>query len=197
MKQKRLKRTIELNPTKQTRIDFQRMRSVLACVSTKPDRPVLHHVLVEPSEEEGFIQITATDGKRLRSDSFEMQAAPGCYEIKANTARGIYLIRSRKKLNYPNYRQVIPSLEPKDAFTLRGAGKQFVIWASSALGCLLDSELIAVRDDELVTLSIQKNKPERSPAVLKNNKTLFVLMPTQVDDTWHRELETMRVALAA
>ncbi len=194
---KRLKHTLELTNTQQTKADFLRMRSVLACVSSQPEREALHRVLVEAGEEEETIQITGTDGKRLRSDSFEMEAAPGCYDIKANTAKSIYLVRSRKKLNYPNYRQVIPSLEAKDTFTLRGAGKQFVIWASSALGCLLDSELIALRDEEMMTLSIQKDKPALSPAVLKNETTLFVLMPTRVDAAWHRELEGMRTALAA
>ena len=192
---KRKKTLIEFTSTRETRSDFNRLRSLLMCVSDDPTRKALHQVLVESIEdEEGMMILTATDGRRLRSDRFELDASPGTYEIIANTAKGAYLAKSRKKVNYPNHRQVIPSTSPESTHCLKGTGKNFVVWAASALGCMLDVKLLAIREDEEVTLSIQKEQPNLSPVVLKNEKTTFVLMPVRPEAPWVHELESLRQA---
>jgi hypothetical protein len=188
---KRRPTTIELS-SKANKDDFRRMKSVLSCVSNDPTRPVLHHVLVEAGEES--IQIIATDGRRLRSDRFDMEVSPGLYEIKANTARGIYLVKSRSRMTFPNHRQVIPSLKPKNTHQLTGRGRKFVLWASAALGCRLDPALIELAEDEPATLYIQKQGPGLSPAVVQNDQTTLVVMPTRCTEDWAREVEEIRKA---
>jgi len=106
-------------------------------------------------------------------------------------------MRNKEKLTFPKTEQVIPSLDPLDAYALKGMGSRFVIWASSALGCMLSPDLIALSDDEGVTLYVQKKRPDISPAVVKNDETTLVLMPFTVTEPWRMELETIRTAKAA
>jgi hypothetical protein len=189
---KRKPTIIELTNTADTKADFLRLRTLLGCVSGDATRPVLHNVEVE--SEDGLVTLTATDGTRLRRDTFKIEASPGVYEIKANTGRMIYLVKSRKRLRYPNHRQVVPSLKPKDTYQLKGKGSRFVLWAASTFGCRLDPALIPLRDDESVTLFIQKKSPGLSPAVLQNDTTMVVVMPTRCTDSWVREIEELKVA---
>ena len=190
---KRRPTTIELN-SKENKEDFRRMKSVISCTSKDPTRPVLHHVLVETGEDEETIQVTATDGRRLRTDRFDMEASPGVYEIKASTGRSIYLVKSRQKLKFPDHRQVLPSLKKKDAYQLNGRGHKFVLWASAGLGCRIDPALIELGDDEPATLYIQKKAPDLSPAVVQNNQTTLVVMPTRCTESWAIELDEIRKA---
>jgi len=81
---KRRKTVIEFH-SKTDRADFQRMRSLLTCLSTDATRPVLHNVLVETVED--GVQLTATDGKRLRSDRFDLDVSPGLYALKGTGSR--------------------------------------------------------------------------------------------------------------
>jgi hypothetical protein len=76
-------------------------------------------------------------------------------------------------------------------------GSRFVIWSASSLGCMLSPELIALNDDEGVTLYIQKKRPDISPAVMKNDETTLVIMPYHVTENWGQELEQIRMAKAA
>jgi hypothetical protein len=62
---------------------------------------------------------------------------------------------------------------------------------------MLDPELIALNDDEGVTLYVQKKHPGISPAVMKNNETTLVIMPYRVTENWGQELEQIRMAKAA
>ena len=188
---KRRTTVIELHSKLHSR-DFPRMRTLLRCVSSDATRPILHYVQVE-TDEDG-VKITATDGKRLRSDRFSIEASPGLYEIKANTARGVFLTKSRSQMKFPNHKQVIPSLKPKDAYILKGVGSRFVLWASAALGCRLDPSMIALADHEAVTLYIQKDCPELYPAVLQNDRTTVIVMPFRVTEPWVRELDELRKA---
>jgi hypothetical protein len=175
--------------------DFNRLKAVLVCASKDPTRPVINKVLVKNSGEN--ITITATDGRRLRTDVFTIDAVAGVYDIKTNTAGSVFLMRNKERLTFPNTSQVIPSMDPNDAYILEGSGKRFAVWASAALGCMLDHELIAIRDDEKVILCIQKNRPDISPAVMKNDETVFVLMPITITEPWRTEIETLRSAKAA
>jgi len=188
---KRKRTVIELH-SKTDRADFQRMRTLLTCLSTDATRPVLHNVLVETVED--GVQLTATDGKRLRSDRFELDVSPGLYEVKANAGRGVFLTKSRSQMKFPNHKQVIPSLKPKDAYTLNGTGSRFVLWASAALGCRLDPSVIALADHEAVMLYIQKDRPELSPAVLQNDRTTVVVMPFRVTEPWVQQLDQLKNA---
>lgn len=187
------KDTIEMN--RSARTDFERMKSVLACASKDPTRYAITKVLIK-REAQG-ITVTATDGRRLRIDHFMIDAVPGVYDIKVNSGSAVFLMKNREKLTFPKTEQVIPSLDPVDAYALEGTGGRFVLWASSALGCLIDPELIALGDHEKVTLYIQRKSPDISPAVMKNEQTLLVIMPYRVTEQWGQQLEEFRTAKAA
>ena len=189
----RTKDTIEM--TKANRTDFERMKSLLACASKDPTRLVINKVLVKKAVT--GVTITATDGRRLRIDHFDFEAAAGIYDIKVNSGSGIFLMRNKEKLTFPRTDQIVPSLDPHDAYALKGMGKRFVIWASAAQGCMINPDLIALNDDEGVTLYVQKKRPEISPAVMKNDETTLVIMPFTVTEPWRMELETIRTAKAA
>ena len=182
--------TIELTNASPMKDDFARMKLVLACASKDSSRPAINRVLVE--KVKGGITITATDGKRLRTDRFKLKAEPGMYLIKTSNAKSIFMAQCHEGLTYPTYQQVIPSHGMRKAYVLSGRGKKFVLWASSALGCYLDPKLVAVGDEEDVSLHIQKNDPLLFPAVLKNKNTTMVVMPFRANAPWSRELETIK-----
>jgi len=186
-----MKNTIELN-SKADKPEFRRMKALLTCVSTDPTREAIRYARVE-KDDDGILVI-GTDGRRLRSDHFDMETIPGNYEIKANTAKSIFLTKSKSRLKFPNWRQVIPSTNSKDAYALKGMGKRFVLWVTAGLGCYIDPELLAIRDDEGVTLYIQKDRPDLSPALLKNDTTTMVVMPIRVTEDWGRQLDAIRQA---
>ena len=125
--------TIEIINTPKCKADFARMKSVVTCASKDSTRPAINLVQVETVK--GGITITATDGKRLRSDKFKLKAEPGLYEIKTSNAKVVFLAESNEKLAYPTYEQVIPAHGKRAAYSLSGKGKKFVLWAASALGC--------------------------------------------------------------
>jgi len=175
--------------------DFHRLKAVLVCASKDQSRFAITKVLVK--KETAGVTITATDGRRLRIDRFDIETAAGVYDIKTNSAGSIFLMRNKEKLTFPKTDQVIPSMDPNDAYALKGTGKRFVIWSTSALGCMLDPELIALNDDEGVTLYVQKKRPEISAALMKNDETTLVIMPYHVTEQWGQELEQIRMAKAA
>lgn len=185
--------TIELTNDKYTKADFARMKSMLACASKDSTRHVITKVLVETLED--GITITATDGRRMRSDRFNLEAEAGIYDIKVNSGKLIMLTECQEELVYPNYSQVIPNHNPENAYALHGTGKRFVLWATSALGCYLDSKLVAVGDDETITLYINKSDPLRYPALLVNDSTTMVVMPYTDDGEWIREVDAIRQEL--
>jgi hypothetical protein len=182
--------TIELTNDKYTKADFARMKSMLGCASKDSTRHVITKVLVE-TQEEG-ITITATDGRRMRSDHFGIEAEAGIYDIKVNSGKLIMLTKCSEDLVFPSYRQVIPNSEPENAYALHGTGKRFVLWATSALGCYLDSKLVEVGANEIVTLYINKSDPRRYPALLVNDVTTMVVMPYSDDGRWIREVEAIQ-----
>jgi hypothetical protein len=186
--------TIEVTKEKHNKADFARLRSVLACASHDPARYVISKVKVEKHEE--GITIIATDGRRLRCDRFDMEAEPGLYDIKVNTARTVFLTMCKEELVFPNHRQVIPRHGKDDAYALQGTGGSFVQWATSALGCYLDPALIELGEDEEVTLYIQKHDPCLSPALLVNDTTTLVIMPIRMDSEWVGQIEEIRLEMA-
>jgi len=187
-----MKTIIEMQNTKASRYEFLRLKSVLSCASTDPTREVIRHVSVEP-EDEG-IRIIATDGRRLRADSFDLQAQAGLYEIKVQSAAQIFLVKAATQLKFPNWRQVLPSLKPEDAHAFKGCGRNFILWITAGLGCLLTPELIALRDEEEITLYIQKQGPGMQPAVMQNDTTIFVQMPIRETDSWYEQIDRIRKA---
>jgi hypothetical protein len=189
----KLNDTLEMTRTNRT--DFRRMKRLLSCASKDPTRPVINKVQVKKTES--GITITATDGRRMRTDRFDLEAAPGIYDIKVNSGTSVFLMKNRERLKFPDTGRVIPSLDPQDAYALKGPGKCFVVWAAAAQGCLLDPERIALAEDEAVTLYVQKLRPDLSPAVMKNADTLFLLMPCRVKEAWGQQLEQIRTARAA
>lgn len=184
--------TIEVTKEKNNLADFARLRSVLACASKDSTRHVITKVLVE-KDDEGII-IVATDGKRLRTDRFDLEADPGIYDIKVNTAKTVFLTKCEEELVFPDYKQVVPASDNEHAYALQGLGRRFAMWATSALGCYLDPKLIELGEDEGVTLYIQKDAPDRSPALLKNDTTTLVVMPIRVDLA--QEIEQIRAVMA-
>ncbi len=186
--------TLELTNDKHTRADFARLRSVLACASKDSTRHVITKVLVEQHED--GITVIATDGRRLRTDRFSLEAEPGIYDIKVNTARTVFLTMSDEDLVFPNHRQVIPRHGKDDTYALEGTGKRFAQWATSALGCYLDPSLIELGSDEPVTLHVQKNDPGMSPALLMNDTTTLVVMPIRIDRDWAQQVEQIHLEIA-
>jgi hypothetical protein len=185
--------TIELTKDRHNRADFDRLRSALACAAKDSTRRAITQVLVEKDEK--GITVIATDGRRLRTDHFNMEGMAGLYEIKLNTGKSIFLSESSEEGVFPNHRQVIPDSDSEHAYKLRGTGKQFVLWATSALGCWLDPKLVELGEDEKVSLFIQRDTPECSPVLLVNDTTTLVVMPIQVDQPWVREIESIRSAI--
>ena len=185
--------TIEITK-KESKADFARLRSVIACLSKDPTRAVINLLLVEKAQD-GVI-ITATDGRRLRSDNFDFQVEAGLYEVKTCNAKSIFMVQSSEKSAYPNYEQIIPPHGEHSAYTLNGQGKMFVLWAASALGCYLDPKLVEVGEDEEVSLFIQKKSPHLSPALVRNKTTTFVLMPISTHWPWAYEIERIKSEIA-
>ncbi len=103
---KPLPTVIELN-SKMNRHDFQRMKLLLACASKDPTRLVINKVLVKKSET--GVTLTATDGRRMRVDHFDLEAAQGIYDIKVNSGSSIFLMKNRDGLKFPDTDRVIPS----------------------------------------------------------------------------------------
>lgn len=168
--------------------DFARMKRLLGCVSNQPGREVLRRVKVE--KETDRLRITATDGKRLRSDLFDLQAAEGVYDIRAASASQILLTKNKDRLRFPDWRQVLP--DENKARSFKGRGSNFIVWAAAALGCRVDPKLLAVGEDEEITLFIQEEQPGLSPLLLKNKNTLHVIMPVRIDEPWVREVDSIR-----
>jgi hypothetical protein len=182
--------TIDVKKDRHNRAIFDRLRSVLACASKDSTRRAITRVLVEKNEE--GVTVIATDGRRLRTDRFNLEVTAGLYEIKLNTGKRVFLSESAEEGGFPNHRQVIPSSHHEHAYALRGTGKQFVLWATAALGCWLDPKLVELGEDEKVSLFIQRDTPELSPVLLVNDTTTLVVMPIQVDQPWVREIEAIR-----
>lgn len=182
---------IELENNRNTRPEFRRMKAVLSCASDDPARAVLSKVLVEGAEG-GGIEITATDGKRLRRDRFGIDAKPGVYEIKANTGKTVLLARCEEELVFPNYRQAIPGSDEQSAYALAGRGRQFVLRAAAGLGCYLDPALVELGEDESVVLHLQKDDLKLGPVLARNEDTVLVVMPLRLDQPWVRQLEEIQ-----
>lgn len=180
---------IELTKTKDNKADFNRMRTLLKYASNDPTRQALHYILVEANEHTATL--TATDGRRLRSDQFELEAKAGLYEIKTNTAKMIYLVKSSCEYTFPNYKQVIPDVSADKAYALNGTGSNFVLWASAGLKCRISPELLAVNDEESFTMYISKEAPSISPVTLINDTTTVVVMPIRVTDEWADQMDRM------
>jgi hypothetical protein len=160
--------------------DFCRMRCVLACVGKDRMRPALRKVLVE--KDKGGVAIVATDGVRLRKDFFAIRAAPGLYDVRVNTAKAIALEPSRELLRYPDYKTAIPSCGGRDVYAVSGKGPRFVMWVGAALGCYVDPMLMALGGDEKVEVFVKKIDAGASPLVVRNERSLLIVMPMTLDD---------------
>ena len=181
---------IEIVNKEGTRQDFARLKAVVACASRDAARLPLTKVLVE--KDGGGITVTATDGRRLRRDRFGIKAGAGVYDIVAGTRQVVTLAKSSDRLAFPDYRQAIPACEGQAFHEIRGTGRNFVLWAAAALGCYLDPQLIALGEDEAVTLCLQKQGAGLSPAVARNERTTLVVMPFRVDHQWSSQVEAIK-----
>ena len=159
--------------------DFYRMRCVLACVGKDRMRPELLRVLVEKAK--GGVTVVGCDGTRLRRDFFTMRAEPGLYEVRTNTSKTIYLEPSTVLVRYPDYRKVVPKCDGRDVYAISGKGSRFVMWVGAALGCYVDPKLMALGDDEMVDVVIQKADARTSPVLIQNDKSLLIVMPMKLD----------------
>lgn len=187
-----MKNCIEMIRTKSNAGDFRRLKKLLECASTDPTRDVIRSISAE--KEEDSIRLIATDGRRLRADLFEIEAVPGLYEIKANTGQLIFLSKSSSRMKFPDWRKVLPSLDGKTAHEFKGSGRNFITWVTAGLGCLIDPELIALGEDEEITLYLQKERPDQHPAVMQNATTLFVQMPIRATEPWCQQIRQIRKA---
>jgi hypothetical protein len=160
--------------------DFHRLRCVLACVGKDRMRPELQRVFVEAAK--GGVYAVGCDGKRLRRDLFKLKAEPGLYEIEINNSREIRLVPSKVLLRYPDYRKVIPKCGDHDVYAISGKGSRFVMWVGAALGCYVDPMLMALGGDEKVEVFVKKTDAGASPLVVRNERSLLVVMPMTLDD---------------
>ena len=143
-------------------------------------------------QHEDGITVIATDGRRMRSDCFSLEAEAGIYDIKVNSAKAVFLTECQEELVFPNHRQVIPKSTDEIAYALEGRGKQFVLWATAALGCWIDPKLVELGEEEAVTLYLQKDDTKLAPVLLQNDQTTLVVMPMRLDHPWIRDLETIQ-----
>ncbi|MFA5687811.1 MAG: hypothetical protein WC959_01465 [Kiritimatiellales bacterium] len=180
---------IELS-SKTHKQDFQRLRAVVSCVSTDIKRMELNCVHV--TKEENGILVTAVDGVRLRSDRFLLKTSPGAYGVKINNTQRIVLVKLSGKVKCPEWRRVVPSTEKADAYAIEGIGKHSAVWASAALGYMLNPAMVALTDEEKATLLVPRDKSSRSPVVLKNEKTLYLQMPVRVNEKWIQTVEQIK-----
>jgi len=181
--------TIEITNNGPMKKDFSRMKAVLACVSKDATRPAINKVRVEKDGDD--VIVTTTDGTRLRSDRFHIKAEAGLYDIKTSNAKAIFMAQSNEGLVYPNHRQAFPSADPQHAYALNGKGPRFVLWAASALGCYVDPKLVALGEDEAVTLYVQKIRPNLSPVLVKNKSTTLVVMTFRMDPRLSSKIEAI------
>ncbi len=186
--------TIDITSHGSMKRDFSRMKAVLACVSKDPARLAINKVRVE-KEGDGII-VTATDGTRLRSDRFHIEAEAGLYDIKTCNAKAIFMAQSNEGLVYPNHRQAFPATDPQHAYALDGKGPRFVLWAAAALGCYVDPRLVALGEDEAVTLHVQKAHPNLSPMLAKNKSTTLVVMTFRMDSRLSSQIEAIQTERA-
>jgi hypothetical protein len=182
--------TIELTKDRYNRADFDRLRSALACASKDSTRHAITKVLVEKDED--GITVIATDGRRLRTDRFNLEVEAGIYDIKVNTGKTVFLSECTEELVFPNYRQVIPAVEEEQAYRLKGTGKNFVLRACSVLLCWLDPKLVELDEDEDVELFVQRSKPSLGAVMARNGTTTLVVMPLRLDQPWIRDLEAIQ-----
>lgn len=161
-----------------TDIGFDRIRHVAACRGRDRMQPALQRVWVE--EVKGGITVTACDGVRLRRDFFVLRTKPGLYDVKANSTKQIVLEYCEILLRYPEYRKLIPATD-RNAYAVSGKGAGFVLWAASVLGACVDPKLMAIGDDEMMDVFVQKSDPGNSPVLLKNKTSLLVIMPVRID----------------
>jgi hypothetical protein len=171
--------------------DFQRMRNVLACCGRDRMRPELRGVLIEKFK--GGVYAVGCDGMRLRRDFFAVKAEPGLYEIEVNNSRVIRLVPAKVLVRYPDYRKVIPSVDAKSVYSVAGKGRRFAGWISSALGCHVDNALIAMGDDESVEVHVQKTAGATSALVMRNDRSLIIVMPMTLDDGISEQLDRMQL----
>jgi hypothetical protein len=183
--------TMEIKNTKHNRSAFARLRAVLACAAKDESRAAIAGRVLIEKDEDG-IAVTATDGRRLRQDRFELEAEPGVFTIKVNTNKTIFLAKAEDDLSFPNYRQVIPSVEEERAYRLQGTGKNFVLRACAGLLCWLDPKLVELGEDEDVDLFVQRSNPSLGTVLARNDVTTLVVMPLRLDQPWIRDLEAIQ-----
>ncbi|VGO17684.1 hypothetical protein PDESU_06286 [Pontiella desulfatans] len=171
--------------------DFHRMRSLLACVGKDKMRPELHYILVEKTK--GGVYAVGCDGLRLRRDLFRIKAEPGLYEIEVNNAREIRLVFSPIKVRYPDYRKVIPNLEPESTYSVVGKSPRFAMWIGAALGCYVDPKLMPLDADEFGEVFVQKKDGYIMPLTFRNDLSLVVVMPMKLDGKISEQLQSMQL----
>ena len=136
-----MSKTLTLNSTKHWET-FGRIKQLISCRSTDPDRQILHHILIESTGKNS--KAIATDGRTLRVDRIHKPMVPGIYDVAIDKDMEIKLERCGDKDRYPRYKHEIPVLMKKDYHVLEGSGPDFILWASASLGTYLDPKLINI-----------------------------------------------------
>jgi hypothetical protein len=171
--------------------DFHRWRQLLVCVGKDKMRPELSYVLVEKTS--GGIYAVGCDGLRLRRDLFRIKVEPGLYEIEVNNVREIRLVPSPVKVRYPDYRKVIPRMDPESTYSVVGKSPRFAMWIGAALGCYVDPKLVPLDADEFGEVFIQKKDGYIMPLTFRNDLSLVVVMPMKLDGNVSEQLQSMQL----
>lgn len=171
--------------------DFHRWRQLLTCVGKDKMRPELGYVLVEKTK--GGVYAVGCDGLRLRRDLFSIKTEPGLYEVEVNNVREIRLVFSPMKIRYPDYRKILPSVEPQTTYSAVGKSPRFAMWVGAALGCYVDPKLVPLDADEFGEVFIQKKDGYIMPLTFQNDLTLVVVMPMKLDGNVAEQLDCMQL----
>lgn len=166
-------------------VTFARLKQVLACRADDSERMFLNMASVE--QKGRGITITATNGKSLRQDKFNLKADPGIYAVQNDADQEIKLLKKQDVCLFPDYASCIPKYTKKNCYSIEGSGPRFVTWAAAVLGVFLDPSLIHLEPNEYITVYVLK-QPE-SAVMIKNHQTLMIVMPMKINDSWVDALE--------
>ena len=182
-----MSKTLALN-SKEHWSTFSRMKQLISCRSTDPDRPSLHRILIESTGKRS--KAIATNGHTLRVDRIHKPMVPGIYDVTIDRAEELKLERVGDEGRFPHYKQCITVIKKNDYHVLERCGPVFISRISANLATYVDLKIIKVHRDEHVELYVPKNS--ESGVIARNSQTLIVMMPIPILPNWVQKLAEIR-----
>lgn len=94
---------------------------------------------------------------------------------------------------YPDYRKILPNVEPQSTYSAVGKSPRFAMWVGAALGCYVDPKLVPLDADEFGEVFVQKKDGYIMPLTFRNDHTLVVVMPMKLDGNAAEQLDRMQL----